>query len=126
MSYTPFHIAMSVANVRVAHIRPKYHNLAAWMQDANNVYVGRRGVVMINSKRFPERDSLWANPFRVGKDGTRDRVIAMYEVYIVAKIAEQGLEEELEALRGKTLGCWCAPEPCHAEILLRLIDEQNK
>jgi len=117
---------MSVANVRVAHIRPKYHNLAAWMQDANNVYVGRRGVVMINSKRFPERDSLWANPFRVGKDGTRDRVIAMYEVYIVAKIAEQGLEEELEALRGKTLGCWCAPEPCHAEILLRLIDEQNK
>jgi hypothetical protein len=26
--------------------------------------------------------------------------------------------EKLAALKGKTLGCWCAPGPCHGEVLV--------
>ena len=28
--------------------------------------------------------------------------------------------EDLPEIRGKTLACHCAPQPCHADILLRL------
>lgn len=41
---------MSVVNVKVANIRPRYNNLAEWMADENNVYIGRKGIVFINSK----------------------------------------------------------------------------
>jgi hypothetical protein len=29
----------------------------------------------------------------------------------------------LPTLKGKSLGCWCAPESCHAEVLWRLANE---
>ena len=44
-----------VVNVKVAHIRPKYQNLQEWMQDtANNVSIGRSGVVFIDKQRFSQ------------------------------------------------------------------------
>ena len=41
------------------------------------VYIGRR------HPRFPE-GSIWGNPFRIGKDGTREEVIAKFEAHILA------------------------------------------
>jgi hypothetical protein len=38
----------------------------------------------------------------------------------------RGLRELLAALpelAGKTFGCWCAPRPCHGEVLARLAGE---
>ena len=35
--------------------------------------------------------------------------------------AEPQLHADLERLRGRTLGCWCAPEPCHADVLVGVI-----
>lgn len=34
--------------------------------------------------------------------------------------SEATLQTELEFLRGKQLGCWCAPETCHGDILAEL------
>ncbi len=113
---------MSVINVKVANIRPQHKNLQEWVSDPNNVYVGRAGVVFVDKQRFPKVASIWANPFKVGEH-TREEAIRLYETYIRNKIrTEYGVEKLLE-LRGKHLGCWCAPEPCHADVLLRLIDE---
>ena len=28
-------------------------------------------------------------------------------------------------LRGKTLGCWCAPKPCHGDVLLEIANERE-
>lgn len=28
---------------------------------------------------------------------------------------------DLEPLRGKTLACWCAPEPCHGDVIAELL-----
>ena len=66
---------MSVVNVKVGHIRPEYDNLKEWMEDPKNVYVGRKGIVFITmedgkKERFPKNDSVFCNPFKVGKDGT--------------------------------------------------------
>ena len=42
---------MAVVNCKVANIRPKYENLQEWMEDPNNVYIGRGGIVFINNQR---------------------------------------------------------------------------
>lgn len=116
---------MSVVNVKVKYIRPKYNNLEEWMSDRNNVYIGRSGVVFINSIRFPKANSVWSNPFKIGRDGNRDDVILKYETYIKQKIENK--EVDLGEIRGKILGCWCK-EPnndiaCHGDVLLKLLKD---
>ncbi len=108
----------NVVCVKVDNIRPKgYQNLREWFNDLNNVYVARRGVVLIDKVRFPPKDSIWANPFKIDKDGTRDQVIQKYREYILNK---PDLLAKLPELKGKTLGCWCSPEACHSDVLREL------
>ena len=114
---------MSVVNCKVKHIRPQYQNLQEWMNDDNNVYIGRAGIVFIDKVRFPKQSSPFCNVFKVGKDGTRDDVIKKYRTYITDKLKkEPELKKELIKMKGKNLGCWCHPEPCHGDVLLDLID----
>ena len=63
------------------------------------------------------RPSKWGNPFVVGRDGTREEVIALYEANL---LADPFLMSQLDELRGRDLVCWCAPLSCHADVLLRL------
>jgi hypothetical protein len=71
---------------------------------ADRVYVGR--------------PSKWGNPFAIGRDGTRDEVIAKYRAWIVRQPSLiAALHDEL---RGKNLVYWCAPQRCHAEVLIEL------
>jgi hypothetical protein len=67
------------------------------------------------------RPYYWGNPFVIGKDGTRDEVIAMYE----ARLRKSPkMMKRLPELKGKVLGCFCVPLlRCHAEVLARLADE---
>ena len=111
----------SVINCKVQYIRPKYKDLKEWMEDANNVYIGRGGVVFIDKVRFPSKSSPFCNPFKIGKDGTRDDVLIKYEEYIKERLKDPHFKEELMKLKGKTLGCWCKPEKCHGDILLKFI-----
>ena len=123
----------SVICVKVDSIRKKgFQNLREWMKNENNVYIGRKGVLLLEpegggtKRRFPEEDSIWANPFKIDKNSTREDVIAKYETYIREKIAkDNSLIEKLLKLKGKTLGCWCHPEPCHGDVLLKLICEYD-
>jgi hypothetical protein len=121
---------MSVVNCKVNFIRPQYQNLKEWMNDDNNVYIGRAGVVFIQNdeinkkERFPKEQSMFANPFKIGKDGTREEVIQKYKIYMSNKIeSEYVLRQHLLELEGKNFGCWCHPEPCHGDVLLELIQK---
>jgi hypothetical protein len=115
---------MSVINCKVKYLRPQYNDLKQWMEDKNNVYIGRKGVVFINNKRFPEESSNFCNPYKIGIDGTREEVLNKYRRYINIRLQQsKELEEELISLKGKNLGCWCNPEPCHGDILLELINK---
>lgn len=67
-------------------------------------------------------DSKWGNPFEIGKDGTRAEVIDKYREWI---LAQPELLSRLDELKGKTLGCWCSPLPCHGDVLIELIDKQR-
>lgn len=121
---------MSVINVKVANLRksePRRENLREWMKDEENVYIGRAGIVFIDNVRFPKESSIWANPYKVGdKKGQyeREESLKLYESYIREKIkGSESMKEELLKLKGKNLGCWCKPEGCHGDILMKILEE---
>ncbi len=66
------------------------------------------------------RPTKWGNPFVIGKDGTREDVIRKYEDWVVT---QPHLMQALHELRGKDLVCFCAPQGCHGDVLLRLANE---
>jgi hypothetical protein len=118
---------MSVVNCKVQYIRPKYNNLEEWIADDSNCYIARAGVVFINKKRYPANSSVFANPYKIGKDGTREEVICKYKEYLINKLNnDSSLVDKLVSLKGKNLGCWCYPEYCHGNVLLELIDKYSK
>jgi len=63
------------------------------------------------------RPSKWGNPFRIGVDGDRATVIARHAAWLRN---QHDLLPALDELRGKNLVCFCAPQPCHGDLLLRL------
>jgi Domain of unknown function (DUF4326) len=65
----------------------------------------------------------WGNPFVLGRDGDRASVIAKYCDDSLP--GNPNLLARLGNLRGKALGCWCAPEPCHADVLAAAAAEAN-
>ena len=81
-----------VVNRRTARARP------------GDVYIGR--------------PSRWGNPFVVGRDGTRDQVIERYRRRLWTDLQQGRItRSDLAALAGKRLVCWCAPAPCHGDVL---------
>jgi hypothetical protein len=80
-------------------------------REAFDVYCGR------GSRRLGLPWSKWANPFRIGRDGTREQVIAKHKNWLPT---QPHLIAALDELRGRTLGCHCAPEACHCDTLLEL------
>lgn len=84
-------------------------------------------IKIVHCKREPYdvyigRGSKWGNPFVIGKDGTREEVIEKYRQYILSKTF---LLESLHELKGKTLGCWCAPKACHGDVLKELVKQHG-
>jgi hypothetical protein len=77
------------------------------------VYVGRA------SPRRGLAESLFANPYRVDVDGTREQVIQKYLKHVLSR---QELLLRLPELRGRRLACWCKPLPCHGDVLAELVD----
>jgi hypothetical protein len=67
------------------------------------------------------RGSRWGNPFVIGRDGDRAEVIAKYREYAIERI---GVDKNwLVPLIGSDLICFCAPLPCHADVLIEMIGE---
>ena len=79
-----------------------------------DVYIGRA------NPRKGLNQSIWHNPFKEGRDGTREEVIERFERHVLEERPD--LVERLPELKGKVLACWCAPEPCHGDVLLRLAE----
>lgn len=66
------------------------------------------------------RGTPWGNPYRLRPGASADEraeVIAAYERHLAAR---PDLLARLGELRGRALGCWCAPRPCHGDLLARL------
>jgi len=95
----------------VVNLHGQHANLIAWAT-STGLYV-----------RI-DRHSTWGNPFKCPADGDRDTVIRNYtEHYLPYKPSLQGKRRDL---RGKALGCWCAPEACHGDVLKRWCEEGDQ
>jgi hypothetical protein len=70
------------------------------------------------------RPTKWGNPYHVGGHGDRNTVIHLFEKYIEDRphLRDAAVSE----LKGKDLVCWCAPLPCHADVLLRIANEEDR
>ena len=68
-----------------------------------------------------DRATRWGNPYRIGAYPAFDRgeVIVAYRAWLARQLVDD--PAFLEPLRGKRLGCWCAPEPCHGDVIAELI-----
>ena len=65
-----------------------------------------------------DRKSQWGNPFVLGEDGDREQVIGKYATYYFPHKPQ--LVADIGDLKGKALGCWCAPDRCHGDVLARV------
>lgn len=112
-----------VINCRVKYIKPD--NLELWLNKDNNVYIGRNGRIFINKKIFHYKGSIWKNPYTVKKYGLEES-LTLYEDYIREKIKIEPEIYNIELLRNKILGCWCKPNKCHGDILLKILKEKSE
>jgi hypothetical protein len=70
------------------------------------------------------RGTVWGNPFIIGADGERLRVIAKFREYAAWRLTRE--PNWLEPLRGKNLACYCAPNACHGDVIIQLLKETEK
>ena len=69
-----------------------------------------------------DRTTRWGNPFVMLKGDAAERafVIGMHRTWLWEQLRTGKVTlEDLAALDGKFLGCWCAPAPCHGHTLAR-------
>lgn len=90
-------------------------------EDEGEVYCGRA----INMGGWHLPHSKWHNPYKVAKgtpitDEAVEAIVTRYEAYVRSSPT---LMASLPELVGKRLACWCAPNRCHTEVLLKLCDE---
>lgn len=53
-------------------------------------------------------------------------MLRRYKAWLVEAIKDDEVRARFEDLRNKTLGCWCkADEACHADVIIRLLDEAD-
>ena len=91
----------------------------------NKRQVGARG-------EYVGRPSPLGNPFKLEREAQRGAVIERYERWLREHIASHDRQvcQELNRLyriardTGELeLTCWCAPKPCHADVIRRVLLE---
>lgn len=66
--------------------------------------------------------STWANWHRGG--GSAEERVWRYEMGLRVRLTVRpGLRAGLLALEGKRLGCWCKPNPCHGDEIVRVLGD---
>jgi len=75
------------------------------------------------------RPTPFGNPFvigegrAVGRPITRVEAVERFREYFRKRVSEEaGFRKAVEALRGRDLVCWCAPERCHAEVIVEYLE----
>lgn len=74
-----------------------------------DIYIGRTG---------KGKDGYFGNPFPLKQGEARGSTLVKYKEYFDTRIAnDPEFKERILSLKGKTLGCFCKPNPCHGDII---------
>ena len=72
----------------------------------------------------PPKFGCFGNPFKVEVYG-RERCIELFKEYFYKRLEwDTKFKEAVLSLKGKTLGCFCAPLACHGHIIKEWLDKQ--
>ena len=107
----------TVICVRRKELKKKgFDDFKHWNQNSNHIYIGRNMSFYVPGTV----KSKWANPFSVKKYG-RDGCLKEYERYI--RDPNNNLLKDIHEFQGMVLGCWCNPEACHGDVLVKIYNE---
>jgi len=84
-------------------------------RDSYTKYIGRRRQGQQNK---------FANPYCIGRDGSREGVISKHkkDFYENPELQEAVWNE----LRGEILGCFCKPLACHGDTYVEYIENRER
>lgn len=69
------------------------------------------------------RGSKWGNPFPISNAYSRKRVIELHKEHLWKQIRQGAVTiDDLIALDGKPLACFCAPLPCHGDTIALAVE----
>jgi ribonuclease HII len=94
--------------------------------DSYDVYIGRAG----NGE-----DGYFGNPSRLGQicdlcgklHMNPGATIACYKIYFEHRLTtDPEFADRISQLRGKRLGCFCAPGPCHGDVIAEHLDKHPR
>jgi hypothetical protein len=79
-----------------------------------DVYIGREG---------KGQDGYFGNP---ADTGSRESKIKNYREYFYSRIqSDPEFKKRIDDLKGKKLGCFCAPEKCHGMIIVEYLESKS-
>lgn len=85
-------------------------------KDNYDVYIGRAG---------KGTDGYFGNPFRIELGMPRGGTLKKFREYFYNRLkTDPEFHKRINALQGKTLGCFCKPYPCHGDIIKEYLDNQ--
>jgi hypothetical protein len=93
---------------------------------AYDVYIGRAGY---------GQEGFFGNPYRVGElcarcgktHTTPGDTIPCFRSYFMERLtSDSEYRDRVEGLRGKRLGCFCIPGPCHGRIIANYLNGASK
>ena len=90
-----------------------------------NIHHGVAYDVYIGRARKSDAPNIWGNPFAINtKTGdTREVVIEKHRKHLWNMLIDGTITvSELLSLKGKTLGCFCSPNPCHGDNYVKAIE----
>lgn len=68
-----------------------------------------------SSHKYPDGTPI-GNPYLIGRDGSREMVVAKYARDLDAQLDKSGTREWMvDIMAGKKLACFCKPEMCHGD-----------
>ena len=109
---------MQVINCKVKELQKRgYNTLLEWTNKPNHLYIGRDMSYYCGEGA---RGSKWRNPFPI-KNYTRDECLQLYEHHVRTSYLWNDLHELKDV---KEFGCWCYPEQCHGNVLMKLVKEK--
>lgn len=81
-----------------------------------DVYIGRAG---------KGQDGYFGNPYSVQQYG--ERALSLYASHFQRRLDnDHEFRRRVLELRGKRLGCFCKPRPCHGDVIATWVNEQEQ
>ena len=77
----------------------------------------------IRCEVYVGRGTPFGNPYVIGQDGDRDEVIRKYRIHFYEKLKiDPNFKKQVQALKGRVLGCHCVPLKCHSSVIIDFLD----